>query len=80
MLENGNMDNGTLAAGQSMGLVRDIPTCKVLLDRIMDEAESIIKEKFSQVICPKSISLILKRRNSINRRPLPYKRPAISLC
>ena len=39
-----------LAAGQTMGFVQDIPTCQELLDRIMTEAEQIIKDKFSQVI------------------------------
>jgi len=50
MLEDGDMEKGVLSAGQSMGLVRDIPTCRELLDRIMSEAEKIIKEKFAQVI------------------------------
>lgn len=50
MLEEGDMETGTLAAGQCMGLIRDIPTCRELLDRIMDQAEAIIREKFSQVI------------------------------
>ena len=50
MLQQGQMDIGTLSAGQCMGLIRDIPTCKELLDRIMAQAESIIKEKFSQVL------------------------------
>ena len=50
MLEDGEMEKGIMVAGQSMGLVRDIPTCKELLDRIMDEAEAMIKEKFTQVI------------------------------
>jgi NAD(P)H-dependent flavin oxidoreductase YrpB (nitropropane dioxygenase family) len=50
MLEDGEMEKGVLSAGQSMGLVRDIPTCRELLDRIMAEAEAIIKEKFAQVI------------------------------
>ena len=49
MLENGEMEKGVLAAGQSTGLVRDIPTCKELLDRIMAEAEEIIKGKFGQL-------------------------------
>jgi nitronate monooxygenase len=39
-----------MSAGQCMGLIRDIPTCRELLDRIMAQAEQIIKEKFSQVI------------------------------
>ena len=50
MLEDGDMEKGVLSAGQSMGLVRDIPSCRELLDRIMAEAEAIIKEKFTQVI------------------------------
>jgi nitronate monooxygenase len=50
MLEDGQMDKGVLSAGQSMGLIHDIPTCKELLDRIMQEAEEIINEKFAQVI------------------------------
>jgi nitronate monooxygenase len=50
MLEDGQMDKGVLSAGQSMGLVRDIPTCQELFDRIMAEAQDIIREKFAQVI------------------------------
>lgn len=50
MLEDGQMDKGVLSAGQSMGLIRDIPTCRELLDRIMDEAEKIVREKFSQIL------------------------------
>ena len=46
MLENGEMEKGTLAAGQSMGLVRDVPTCGELLARIMAEAKKTIQEKF----------------------------------
>jgi nitronate monooxygenase len=49
MLTDGKMEKGVLSAGQSMGLVRDIPTCQELFDRIMAEAEAIIKSKFSQV-------------------------------
>jgi nitronate monooxygenase len=50
MLENGDLEKGTLAAGQSMGLIRDIPTCKELLDKIMSDAEKIVQEKFSQTM------------------------------
>ncbi|MBF0449640.1 MAG: nitronate monooxygenase [Candidatus Magnetomorum sp.] len=49
MLSNGDMEKGILAAGQSIGLINDIPSCKTLLDRIMDEAETVIREKFSQL-------------------------------
>lgn len=50
MLRDGEMDKGVLPAGQCVGLLRDIPTCQELLDRIMAEAEDVIREKFSQVI------------------------------
>jgi len=50
MLQDGEMEKGVLSAGQSMGLVRDIPTCRELFDRIMAEAEDIIKSNFAQVI------------------------------
>ncbi len=55
MLEQGQMEKGVLAAGQSMGLIKDIPTCQELLDRIMAQAEQIIRDKFSQVIIQKEI-------------------------
>jgi len=50
MLEEGDLEKGTLAAGQSMGLIRDIPTCKELLDGIMVEAEGIIRDRFAGVL------------------------------
>jgi nitronate monooxygenase len=50
MLEDGEVDKGVMSAGQCMGLVKDIPSCKELLDRIMADAEKIITDKFSQVI------------------------------
>ena len=50
LLEDGDMEKGVLSAGQIMGLVRDIPTCQELFDRIMAEAEGIIKNKFAQVL------------------------------
>jgi len=55
MLEQGQMEKGILAAGQTMGIVQDIPTCRELLDRIMTEAEQIITDKFSQMITHKEI-------------------------
>ncbi len=55
MLEQGQMEKGILAAGQTMGFVQDIPTCQELLDRIMAEAQQIILEKFSQVTTQKGV-------------------------
>jgi len=50
MLENGEMERGTMAAGQCIGLIRDIPTCRELLDRIMAEAEGVIKTRFTAML------------------------------
>ncbi|MGW8323886.1 MAG: NAD(P)H-dependent flavin oxidoreductase [Thermodesulfobacteriota bacterium] len=49
MLQEGDMEKGVLSAGQCMGLIRDIPTCRELLDRIMAEAEAIIKQRHGQL-------------------------------
>ncbi len=41
MYRNGNLDLGVVACGQGVGLVKDIPTIKELLDRTMAEAEEV---------------------------------------
>jgi nitronate monooxygenase len=38
----GEMDAGAWSCGMVAGLIRDIPTCKQLIDRIMQEAEALI--------------------------------------
>ncbi len=43
MLTEGQMDKATLAAGQCMGLIRDIPTCAELLERIVAQAEAALR-------------------------------------
>ena len=40
--ENGDPDYGIWSAGIVLGLIKDIPTCDVLVKRIEKEAESII--------------------------------------
>lgn len=52
MLETGTMEKGILATGQSVGLVRDIPTCRELCDRIMAEAKHIIQDRFKGLLGP----------------------------
>ena len=44
MLE-GTMDAGAWSCGMVAGLIHDIPTCKELIDRIMAEAETIIRQR-----------------------------------
>jgi NADH:quinone reductase (non-electrogenic) len=52
MLEDGDVDKATWAAGQCIGLIRDIPTCRELLDRIMAAAEEIISTRLAKMISP----------------------------
>jgi NAD(P)H-dependent flavin oxidoreductase YrpB (nitropropane dioxygenase family) len=40
---NGEMEAGAWSCGMVAGLINDIPTCKELIDRIMSEAEAIIR-------------------------------------
>lgn len=42
---DGQMDAGAWSCGMVAGLIRDIPTCKELVDRIMSEAETIIRSR-----------------------------------
>ncbi|WP_033924480.1 NAD(P)H-dependent flavin oxidoreductase [Sphingomonas sp. 35-24ZXX] len=43
IMMEGDMDAGAWSCGMVAGLIHDIPTCKELIDRIMSEAEQIIR-------------------------------------
>jgi NADH:quinone reductase (non-electrogenic) len=43
IMKDGTMDAGAWSCGMVAGLIHDIPTCKELIDRIMAEAETIIR-------------------------------------
>jgi NAD(P)H-dependent flavin oxidoreductase YrpB (nitropropane dioxygenase family) len=47
---DGEMDAGGWSCGMVAGLIRDIPTVKELLDRIMDEAESLIRQRLARTL------------------------------
>ena len=38
VVDTGNMEDGLVSMGQSVGLVHDVPTCKELIDRMVEEA------------------------------------------
>jgi nitronate monooxygenase len=44
-LEGGDVDGGIWTAGMVIGLINDIPSCQVLLDRMVSEAEAIISQR-----------------------------------
>ena len=50
VMRHGQMDSGAWSCGMVVGLINDIPTCKELLDRIMDEANSIIQNRFKKLV------------------------------
>ena len=43
----GEMDAGAWSCGMVAGLIRDVPTCKELIDRIIGEAEAIIAQRLT---------------------------------
>jgi NADH:quinone reductase (non-electrogenic) len=45
IMMEGDMDAGAWSCGMVAGLINDIPTCKELIDRIMAEADAIIKQR-----------------------------------
>ncbi len=46
----GDMDAGAWSCGMVAGLIHDIPTCKELIDRIMAEAEAIIRKRLTGLL------------------------------
>ncbi len=47
VMVNGEMDAGAWSCGMVVGLINDIPTVKELIDRIMAEAEAIIRQRLT---------------------------------
>ncbi|KAF7721365.1 hypothetical protein EC973_004827 [Apophysomyces ossiformis] len=50
----GDPNFGVWTAGQVIGLIDDIPTCEVLVNRIVGDAEKIIKEELSKMVSEQS--------------------------
>jgi nitronate monooxygenase len=42
---DGDMDAGAWSCGMVAGLIHDIPTCQELIDRIMAEADTLIRQR-----------------------------------
>ena len=47
IMSEGDMDAGAWSCGMVAGLISDIPTCQDLIDRIMSEAEAIIRQRLA---------------------------------
>ena len=50
IMQEGTMDAGAWSCGMVAGLIHDIPTCKDLVERIVSDAEEIIKSRLSQFV------------------------------
>ncbi|MBS0279220.1 MAG: nitronate monooxygenase, partial [Proteobacteria bacterium] len=48
--DTGDTDYGIWSAGQTQGLIHDIPTCKDLVARIVSEAQSIIRSRLDKLV------------------------------
>jgi NAD(P)H-dependent flavin oxidoreductase YrpB (nitropropane dioxygenase family) len=54
VFENGDKDHGIWSASVVLGLIKDIPTCKALIDRMVMDAEEVIDTMSNlKVIKPK---------------------------
>jgi NAD(P)H-dependent flavin oxidoreductase YrpB (nitropropane dioxygenase family) len=49
-LQSGEVDDGIWSAGMIQGLIHDVPTVKELVDRIVTEAEQIIRERLEGML------------------------------
>ena len=50
VLTEGEMDAGVFSCGMVTGLIHDIPTCRELIDRIMAEADEIIRGRLEGLL------------------------------
>jgi len=50
IMQQGDMDAGAWSCGMMAGLIYDIPTCKELIDRIMAEADAIIRGRLGGLL------------------------------
>jgi NAD(P)H-dependent flavin oxidoreductase YrpB (nitropropane dioxygenase family) len=48
--DTGDTDYGIWSAGQTQGLIHDIPTCKELMARIITEAQQIIRARLDRMV------------------------------
>jgi nitronate monooxygenase len=47
---DGDMDAGAWSCGMTVGLIHDVPSCKELIDRIMADAERIIRQRLTGLL------------------------------
>ena len=55
-LQTGEVDDGIWSAGMIQGLIHDVPTVKELVDRIVTEAEQIIRERLEGMLTSRAMA------------------------
>ena len=50
IMTEGDMDAGAWSCGMVAGLINDIPSCQELIDRIMGDAEQLIKDRLANLL------------------------------
>ena len=50
-LETGDLEHGIIWAGQVQGLIHDIPSCKQLIERLIGQAEEILRKRLPRLLC-----------------------------
>ena len=50
VMQKGEVDSGVWSCGMVAGLIRDIPTCRELIDRIMTDAETLIRKRLTGIL------------------------------
>lgn len=50
IMQRGEMDAGAWSCGMVAGLIHDVPTCKELIDRIMAQAEHLIRQRLAGLL------------------------------
>ena len=50
VMEDGDLDAGAWSCGMVIGLVHDVPTCRELIERTMQQADRIIRERLGRML------------------------------
>ena len=50
VLQTGDLDAGLISAGQVLGLIHDLPTCEVLIERIVQQAKDLLQQRLKSIV------------------------------
>ena len=50
VMMDGETESGAWSCGMVAGLINDVPTCQELIDRIMSEADALIRERLEGLV------------------------------